>query len=67
MWKCKICIEREKRRDVGQYCMSCGESCSLCDKCDDRDCFREHVARKKELQGSQRKIRAYLGYFMSFW
>jgi hypothetical protein len=55
MRKCKICIEREKRRDVGQYCMSCGESFSLCDKCNDRDCFREHVTRIKRITRQSKK------------
>ena len=33
MKKCKICIEGGKHRDVGQYCATCGESYSLCNKC----------------------------------
>ncbi len=47
MRKCKLCIEGEKRHDVGQYCITCGESYSLCSKCEDRDCFDEHIKRIK--------------------
>ena len=45
--KCKLCFEDGKRRDVGQYCITCGENYSLCNKCDDRDCFGEHIKRIK--------------------
>jgi hypothetical protein len=32
MRKCKLCFESGKWRDVGQYCASCGEGYSLCNK-----------------------------------
>jgi hypothetical protein len=41
--KCKRCLEKNIRRDVGNYCKTCGLGVSLCNKCDDRDCFDEHV------------------------
>lgn len=47
MRKCKLCAEEGKRRDVGQYCITCGESYSLCNKCDERDCFGQHVKNIK--------------------
>jgi len=47
MRKCKLCFEAGKRRDVGQYCASCGEGYSLCNKCGDRDCFSEHIKKIK--------------------
>jgi hypothetical protein len=43
MRKCKLCLDQGKRRDVGQYCITCGESYSLCNKCEDRDCFSDHI------------------------
>jgi hypothetical protein len=46
MRKCKICLEQGKRRDVGQYCFTCGESTSCCDA-KERDCFNEHIKQIK--------------------
>ena len=55
MRKCKLCIEGGKRRDVGQYCVTCGESFSLCNKCDQRDCFSEHIKRIKRITRQSKK------------
>jgi len=55
MRKCKLCIANNKRRDVGQYCFTCGESFSLCSKCEDRDCFREHVSSIKRITRHTKK------------
>ena len=41
--KCKLCYEEGKRRDVSFYCITCGESFSMCTKGDGRDCFKTHV------------------------
>jgi hypothetical protein len=50
MRKCKLCVVKHgKRRDVGQYCFTCGESFSLCNTCEDRDCFRDHVVEIKRI------------------
>jgi hypothetical protein len=46
MCKCKLCLENGKQHDVGQYCNTCGESFSLCNKCNNRDCFAEHIKKK---------------------
>ncbi len=43
MRKCKLCVTKNMRHDVGQYCITCGESFSLCNTCDERYCFGEHV------------------------
>jgi hypothetical protein len=55
MRKCKLCMEAGKRRDVGQYCATCGESYSLCNKCDARDCFDEHIKRIKRITRQSKK------------
>ena len=55
MRKCKLCIEKGKRRDVGQFCATCGESFSLCNKCEDRDCFDEHIKRIKRITRQSKK------------
>jgi len=55
MRKCKLCIEGGQRRDVGQYCITCGESYSLCNKCEDRDCFDEHIKRIKRITRQSKK------------
>jgi hypothetical protein len=47
MRKCKLYIEGGKQCDVGQYCITCGESYSLCNKCDSRDCFDEPLKKFK--------------------
>jgi hypothetical protein len=60
MHKCKLCLERGKRRDVGQYCITCGESFSLCTKQDDRDCFDEHVKAVKRITRQTNKNSARL-------
>jgi len=49
MHKCKLCIETGKRHAVGQYCVTCGESYSLGDKCDAKDSFGEHVKKLREI------------------
>jgi hypothetical protein len=54
MRKCKLCLERGKRRDVGQYCFSCGESYSLCNS-EGRDCFNEHVKSIKRITRNTKK------------
>ena len=48
MWKCKIFLEQGKRRDVGQYCFTCGESTSCC-IAKERDCFGEHIKQIKSI------------------
>jgi hypothetical protein len=49
MRKCKLCFTKnKKRRDVGQYCFTCGESMSLCND-SGRDCFRDHVMEIKRI------------------
>jgi hypothetical protein len=55
MRKCKICLDQGKRRDVGQYCITCGESYSLCNKCDDRDCFNDHIKSFKRITRQTKK------------
>ncbi len=47
-WKCKLCLEQGKRRDVGQYCFTCGESTTCCNTTE-RDCFSEHVKQIKRI------------------
>ena len=49
MRACKICIQKGKCCDVGQYCATCGESFSLCNTRKDRDCFHEHVSLIKRI------------------
>ncbi len=47
--KCKLCYEKETRRDVSYYCISCGENFSFCTKGSGRDCFKinvEEIRRK---------------------
>ena len=39
---CKLCKEKQNRKDTIYYCISCGISCSFCND-PDRDCFKEHV------------------------
>ena len=46
--KCKLCLEQGKRRDVGQYCFTCGESTTCCNTME-RDCFSEHVKQIKRI------------------
>jgi hypothetical protein len=60
MRKCKLCFEAGKQRDVGQYCASCREGYSLCNKCGYQDCFSEHIKKSRELQGTVKKKEAYL-------
>jgi hypothetical protein len=55
MRKCKLCLEQGKRRDVGQYCFTCGESYSLCNTCESRDCFNEHVKSIKRITRQSKK------------
>ncbi len=55
MRKCKLCIEGGNRCDKGQYCVICGESFSLCNKCDQRDCFSEHIKRNKRITRQSKK------------
>ncbi len=55
MRKCKLCIEGGKRRDVGQYCVTCGEIYSLCNKCYARDCFDEHIKKIKRITRQRKK------------
>jgi hypothetical protein len=62
MRKCKLCAEARKRRNVGQYCVTCGESYSHCNKCDERDCFNEHVKKIKRNTRQSKKMGAYLKY-----
>jgi hypothetical protein len=51
MRKCKLCLSNNKRCNVGQYCVSCGESYSLCNKTEERekDCFLKHVSAIKRI------------------
>jgi hypothetical protein len=51
MRKCKLCLANGKCCDVGQYCVTCGESFSLCNKIDDKenDCFLKHVKAVKRI------------------
>ncbi len=51
MRKCKLCLANGKCCDVGQYCVTCGESFSLCNKIDDKenDCFLKHVKAIKRM------------------
>ncbi len=60
MRKCKLCFEQGKRGVVGQYCFTCGESYSLCNKCESRDCFNEHIKSIKRITRQSKKMRAYL-------
>ena len=62
MRKCNLCAEAGKHHDVGQYCVTCGESYSLCNKCDERDCFNEHVKKIKRNTRQSEKMGAYLKY-----
>ncbi len=55
MRKCKLCIEGGKRRNFGQCCITCGESYSLCNKCDARDCFDEHIKKIKRITRQSKK------------
>jgi hypothetical protein len=55
MRKCKLCLENGKQHDVGQYCNTCGESFSLCNKCDNRDCFAEHIKKIKRIARQNKK------------
>jgi len=42
-WKCKLCYEGGKWRDVSYYCISCGDGFSFCNRGDGQDCFKAHV------------------------
>jgi hypothetical protein len=55
MRKGKLCVAKNKCRDVGQYCITCGESFSLCNACDERDCFHEHVSAIKHITRKTKK------------
>ena len=55
MRKCKLCAAKNKRHDVGQYCITCAEKFSLCSTCDERDCFREHVSSIKRITRQTQK------------
>jgi hypothetical protein len=45
--KCKRCLEQNQSRDVGYYCILCGEIFSFCTNVDGRYCFKEHAQRVK--------------------
>jgi hypothetical protein len=54
-WKCKKCLERNKRRDVSFYFISCGENFSFCNNVGSSDCFNEHVREvKRATRGTHR-------------
>jgi len=57
MRKCKLCLANNKRCDVGQYCVTCGESFSLCNKTEDKekDCFLKHVSAIKRITRQTKK------------
>ncbi len=48
-------LQKNKWHDVGQYCITCGEGFSLCNACDERDCFHKQLSSIK-----QRKMHLYL-------
>ncbi len=56
MRKCKLCIEGGKQCDVGQYFITCGESYSLCNKCDSRDCFDEPLKKIKRITRQSKSL-----------
>jgi len=59
MHKCKLCLEKGKQRDVGQYCITFGESYSLCNNCNERDCFGEHIKNIKQITRQTKKSENY--------
>jgi hypothetical protein len=69
MRKCKLCLANNKHCDVGQYCVTCGESFSLCNKTEDKekDCFLKHVsAIKKRITRQTKKMQLYLSIYFIF-
>jgi hypothetical protein len=52
---CKLCMEKQSRKDSIYYCISCGISCSFCND-PTRDCFKEHVMSIARQTRSSRKL-----------
>jgi len=59
MRKCKLCLEQGICCDVGQYCISCGESYSLCNS-EGRNFFHEHLKRIRRITRATKKNTGFL-------
>jgi hypothetical protein len=57
MRKCKLCLAQNKHCDDSFYCVTCGESYSLCIKSMERekDCFLKHVSAIKRITWQTKK------------